>query len=117
MFGTHQPVTQHLKKTAVSNISRGIKVARKRADGLFVDLEKQSVLAAEVLKDRPFGDTECSRNVSDPRRVITLLGKMAHSGIDDSGSFAFRTGPWRHATVARGRNQAASNSTHIDLKS
>jgi hypothetical protein len=33
--------------------------------------------------------------------VVTLLSKMSHGGVYDSGPLSFRPRPWRHAAVTR----------------
>ncbi len=104
MLGAHQPITQHFEEPVLRTSDRRIKIARKRAHRFFVDFEKQAVLAAEMLKNRAFGDAKHRGNVAHPRGVVTLLGKMAHGGINNPRSLAFRSRPRRACAVARGRD-------------
>ena len=112
VFRAHQPVAQHFEESALPHIRGRVEVARERTHGFLVDFEKQSILAAEMLKDRSLGDAERGRDIADPGGVIALLGKMAHGSINDSGSLAFGPGPGGHAAVTRRRDETASNSTH-----
>src|SRR5579863_4368076 len=65
-----------------------------------------------MLEDRALGNAQARGNVSHPRGVVALLGKMAHGRIDDPGSLAFGTGPRSHVPITRRRNQAAADPTH-----
>jgi len=66
-----------------------------------------------MLEDRSLGDAEHRGNVAHASGVITLFGEVTHSGVNDFGPFAFRTGPEWHATVTRWRDEAAADSTHM----
>jgi len=51
------------------------------------------------------------------RRVGELVSvhviPRPHGSVDDSGSFALGPGPRGHAAITRGRDETASNSTHV----
>src|SRR5262249_11798450 len=79
-------------------------------------LEEQAILAAEVLEDRPLGDTQGGGDIADARGVVPLLGEIAHSGFDDFGPLAFRARPRRWMTIPRTTNNIASDPSH-DLTS
>ena len=85
----------------LAHFSRSIKIARKRTHGFLVDLEEQAVFAAEMLEDGTLGDAEGGGDVTDTGGVVSLLGKMAHSGVNNAGPLAFGTRPWRHMAVTR----------------
>src|ERR1700685_2291638 len=113
MLGAHQPIFQDFEESLVTHFRRCVKISRKRSDGFFIDFEKQTIFAAKMLEDGSFGDSESGGDVADASSVVALFGEMAHGGVNNSGSFAFRPGPGRHATITRRRNQAATDSTHM----
>ena len=51
VFGPHQPVAQYFQEACLAYVCRRIQILGKGAHGTLVYLEKQTVLAAEVLKD------------------------------------------------------------------
>ena len=98
---------------------RSIEIGGEGADGSFVDLEEQTVLADEMLEDRAFGDAKLGRYVGDAGGVITLLGEVAHGDVDDARAFRFRARTGRDiVAVAWWTDQTAADSAHqVDLKS
>jgi hypothetical protein len=44
--------------------------------------------------------------------MITVLGEMAHGGIDNLGSLVFGARPRRQVSVSRWRNKAAADPAH-----
>src|ERR1700722_9104707 len=90
MLGARQPVAQHFEKTSGAHFGRGVQIFGKRSNGAFIDFEKKSILAAEVLEDGSFGDAQPHRNVPNASGVITMLGEMLGGGLNDSGSFCLR---------------------------
>ena len=88
-------------------------------NGFLVDLEEQSILAAEVLEDGPFGDAKCQRDVSDAGGVISVLGKMLGGRFDDAAAFGLRTRTEFRLALIKGWSDAvACDSRHDrDLKS
>src|ERR1700722_4341469 len=118
MLGTHQPVTQHFEKPGRANFSGRIQILGKRSHGAFIDFEEQSILAAEVLEDGPFGNAEAYGDVPDASGVIPMLGKMMSSGLNDSGPFCLRAGAGLALPlIERRRNAIAGNSWHNDYRS
>src|SRR5271168_738003 len=112
MFGTRQPIAKHFEESTTANLSRRIQIARKRTNRLLVDLKEQAVLGAEMLKNGALGNAQHRGQVTDAGGVIALLGELAHGGFNDPGSLALRTRPRRQVTIARGRDNTATNGTH-----
>ena len=91
VFSAYQPVTQHFEKSGLTNFRRGVEVAGKRAYRALVDFEKQSVFAAEVLKDRTFGDAKRGRDVANSCRMVSMLREMTRGGFDNAVALRLRT--------------------------
>src|ERR1700722_8168022 len=95
-LGARQPVPQYFEESAIADLSRRIQIARKRPRGPLVNLQEQSVLAAEMLENGSLGNIQCRGQVTDARRVIAVFGEMAHGGVHNLVSLAFRTWTRRH---------------------
>src|SRR5215467_4987327 len=114
MFGADEPVPQHGEESVLLHIGGRIQVSGKRAHGLLVDLEKKSVLAPEMLKDRTLRDAQFGRDVADSRGMVTLLGKVARGHVNDAGALGFRSRTHGWAAHVPGRTRhTASYATHI----
>ena len=119
MLGSGKPVAQDFEESPVPDLLRSVEIGGEGADGFFVDLEEQTVLADEMLEDRAFGDAKLGRYVGDAGGVITLLGEVAHGDVDDARAFRFRARTGRDiVAVAWWTDQTAADSAHeVDLKS
>src|SRR5262249_26048001 len=80
-----------LEEAFVAHIDGTIEIGRKRPHRFLVGFEEESRFAAEILKNRAFGETELRREIFDARSVVTLFGEMAHSCIDDARPLGFQT--------------------------
>ena len=78
---------QHREKATGSNLWGRIQIFRKRAHGALVDLEEQTILAAEMLEDRTLRDAKTRSDITHSSRVITVLGEMQHSSFDNAAAF------------------------------
>src|SRR5262249_20776915 len=58
VFRPSEPITHNLEESLLANFRGSIEIFRKRTNGALVDLEEESVFAAEVLKDGALGDAE-----------------------------------------------------------
>ena len=87
VFGADQPVAEHFEETGRANFRGRVQIFGKRANCALIDLEEQTVLAAEVLEDGTLGDAERDGNVADACGVISMLGKMLRGRFDDAGAF------------------------------
>src|SRR4030095_7234844 len=118
VFSALQAVAQNLPETPRLHINRTIEIGRERSNGFDVDLEKQAVLASEMLEDGTLGNVELCRDVSNAGGMITVFREMLHRSIDNAGALGFRTGPRRRIPpVLRRRCKTAGDPGHIDLKS
>src|SRR5580658_711081 len=86
MLGPREPIMQNREKATSSNFWGRIQIFRKRAYGALVDLEEQTILAAEVLEDRALRDSKTRRDIAYTSRVITVLGEMLHSSFDNAAA-------------------------------
>ena len=84
VLGARQPVTHDFPKPFCLHFRRAIEVGGKGTHRLDVDLEEQSVFAAEVLEDGAFGDAELLRDIADARLVVSVLGEVLHGSFDDA---------------------------------
>jgi hypothetical protein len=89
VLGTCQPVAKDGKKTVLTNIGRRVEVSREGTDRFLVHLKEEAILTSEVLENRSLGYAERAGDVPDPRGVVTLFGKMPHSGIHNAGTLVF----------------------------
>ena len=111
-----QPVPEQLKKSPLLRRCRSLHIFWKRLHRLFVRLEEQSILALEVLEDRPFGDTELRGNIFHPRRVVAALRKMPDRYLHDPCSFRFRSrARLRVPPQLRWFRQTTCNSFHARI--
>jgi hypothetical protein len=119
MFGTCQPVTEYIEEALLANLGWGIEISWECPNCLFVDLEEQAVLTAEMLEDGTLRNAEFGGDIADSRGVVPLLGEVAHGCIDNPGAFRLGTRARRNVVpILRGTDQTAGNSTHeIDLES
>src|SRR5580692_4732721 len=114
MFGADGPIVENLEEAGGAHVGGHVQIFRKRTHGTFVDFEKEAVLAAEVLEDRAFGDAQGGRHIAHARRVIAILRKISHGGVDNAGTFGLRPRPGGVAAyVVRRLKSVACNSTHV----
>ena len=45
-----------------------------------------------MLEHRTLGDSKTRSDIADPSRVITVLGEVLHSGLDNAAALGI--GPW-----------------------
>ena len=66
-----------------------------------------------MLKDGALGDSERNGDITDPGRVITMLGKMLGRGLDDAAPFDLRARPgWGLTLIVRWGDAIAGDSGH-----
>src|SRR4029077_3333778 len=58
MLVTRQPIPQHFEESTLTHLRRSVKISRKRTHRLLVNFKEKSVLAAEMLEYRSFGNTQ-----------------------------------------------------------
>src|SRR5258705_13752477 len=113
MLGASEPIAQHGEEALILHVGWGIEIGGKSSHGFLVDLEEETVLAAEVLENRAFGDVQFGGDIADACRMVSLLGKMAHRRIDDAGSLCLGARARGNlVSVTRWTDHAAGNSAH-----